>query len=1313
MELVISYILSLYSSSKQEPVSLRGIYTVIGLSDSNTTMSNLRDLVLTIIQERHLKGSGMNIAHIDKVDNVAISSIISLALEDYLFAGCVAHSLDDFHRSIQLNEFILGLNHNYVEALFNTATAYLSLSQIETATKYFIKTIKLRPLYFDAIEQLASIYCTIKNYKDCVDLLQVTIDYVTNLMARRLCIKPLENSITQKEQIIFNTGLKDLNDLGSFLTLWQMLGNVQYELGKARQAARTFAGLALFSMGDLNYSHTDSYKLGIGYQTDIVDSHNKGIPGLATMILKVIQDSQHTSVITTGTVDDDMSELLIPPQEAMKMRFHLFGQRGLPGIIELFASAVLPTTMNKHADSNSLTIELNSFDLGRILVVVSNALLNLSKILQDGLTAAPSSDNFVYLNGIAPTPLMIFCLYTLSLSLGPNASTANNIGILLTGFEGKLAKGLGFAKAMRYYEYGLSIDPNHPHIYTNLGSLHKEQGDLPLAVKMYSLAVKNSPGFDIALTNLAAGYKDLGDITRSIEFYRKALKVNASFIEALTGLVNCVGGVCYWIGRGFGFNETVVVNDGGQVIELVNEDEKVKYQKYGWVPTLIKVVNNQISEFDQWGQGVLTTEFLERIDQLSEGGLQHLSSGINEFGLELKEDKLPASRHGEVIIRLVEKLQKYQQWRWYQDKYKVKKTVESNKYMGIGLPSTLSLPPTVSVLPFHTFTLPLQPGQIRRISEINAIKVSATVFSQRTGTKQSLEIPSSLKTIEVYPPPCPPSPDLVIGYISSDFVNHPLAHLMQNVFRLHGTQMNKYPVKVIVYATTASDGSKYRQHIENTSEQFRDVSQLSTPEIIDQIIQDGVHVLVNLNGFTKGSRNEIFAAKAVPVSIGLMGFAGSLGGLCDYIWADNIAIPEKQQDWVYAEKVIYNEEGSFFCCDHKQSAPDSQTFINQTNLPIDPLTQLATFEYETRVRTALRKQLFPTLAEDVIILGNFNQLYKIDPAIFVTWLKIMERVENCILWLLRFPAEGEGNLRLITQNWVAAHKEEYVKKGKYNAIELEKKLKILSTIPTRLIFTAVADKDIHITRSKIVDLFLDTPECNAHTTAADVLWNGTPIITYPRYKYKMSSRVAASLVANVVGRRSRPHQICGDISHGSTEAGQRGKATGYESEEPFGGLTQGSGSTREYGPSDSHLLESSQLPRDDDKLKVEDTNGGVSDSEEACKKTQDGDQDGGSDENAEKDLEKDQQSREQDLACRQWVIEQLIVDSEQAYEDRVVELCDYDSRDDSGRVAPLVKLRQILYTYRTSQGNLFDTAQWVCSFEKQAWKMWDQWVMGG
>ena len=88
---------------------------------------------------------------------------------------------------------------------------------------------------------------------------------------------------------------------------------------------------------------------------------------------------------------------------------------------------------------------------------------------------------------------------------------------------------------------------------------------------------------------------------------------------------------------------------------------------------------------------------------------------------------------------------------------------------------------------------------------------------------------------------------------------------------------------------------------------------------------------------------------------------------------------------------------------------------------------------------------------------------------------------------MRFPPAGEQHLRTYAKQFIGEE------------------------ISNRVIFTDVAPKDLHIHRGRIADLFLDTPECNAHTTSADILWSGTPLITYPKYDFKMCSRVAASV----------------------------------------------------------------------------------------------------------------------------------------------------------------------------------------------------------
>lgn len=86
-----------------------------------------------------------------------------------------------------------------------------------------------------------------------------------------------------------------------------------------------------------------------------------------------------------------------------------------------------------------------------------------------------------------------------------------------------------------------------------------------------------------------------------------------------------------------------------------------------------------------------------------------------------------------------------------------------------------------------------------------------------------------------------------------------------------------------------------------------------------------------------------------------------------------------------------------------------------------------------------------------------------------------------------------------------------------------------SEVASRIIFTDVAPKHQHISRARICDLFLDTPECNAHTTAADVLWSGTPLLTLPRYEYKMCSRIAASILRGALPKTAEGNCAMKDL----------------------------------------------------------------------------------------------------------------------------------------------------------------------------------------
>lgn len=348
-----------------------------------------------------------------------------------------------------------------------------------------------------------------------------------------------------------------------------------------------------------------------------------------------------------------------------------------------------------------------------------------------------------------------------------------------------------------------------------------------------------------------------------------------------------------------------------------------------------------------------------------------------------------------------------------------------------------------AVQPFHAMSYPFPADLVLAISRRYAKHYALSAAS--------LKLPPLR-----HPPaqPLAPGERLRIAYVSSDFANHPLSHLMASVFGMH----DRSRVEVFCYALTPPDGSEWRTRIEVEAEHFIDVSAWPTGDIAARISADAVHVAVNLNGYTKGARNEIFPLRPAPVQCAYMGFPATMGAdYLPYLITDAVVAPPSLHH-CYSEHLALMPH-CYFINDYKQANLD---LLDDANLP-------SRGEFG--------------LPDDRVIFSCSNQLYKYDPETFATWMRILARVPSSVLWLLRFPAYGEPRIY-----------EEAARHG----IGRE-----------RIVFTDVAQKPVHIARSGLADVFLDTPLCNAHTTGCDVLWGCTPTVTLPLER--MASRVCASL----------------------------------------------------------------------------------------------------------------------------------------------------------------------------------------------------------
>lgn len=960
---------------------------------------------------------------------------------------------------------------------------------------YWLRAVKLRPSYFEAVEHLIGLLNVGNRSREAIGVIQYVEDKLRfNKLGQFLLpydqlsegdsdaksswsLSTIESSDKmafdyedRDDDTIFDRKQEDPapgfgssgfaiagSDNGRMLALIHAKGNMLYSLGDNQAAAAAFEEAILIAAG----------------------RPRRRVKGIVKSILRAFTADQHLG----SKIEISKDPILLFPEKALQTAKMIFPPHGtLPGL-EFVAQG-----MSKKAAVST----------------ASNSLLSLAKIYQDSMPNVSSQ-----ISGKTVSPVRdILALYYLSLSLQPSPSTANNVGILLatvqqsapvshTQAQGSasarlvpdfvgVVPGSGIALAFAYYNYGLNLDPKHAHLYTNLGSLLKDLGQLPLAVRMYDYAVQCDGNFDIALANLANAVKDQGRVNDAIMYYRRAVHANPDFAEAVCGLATALNTICSWTGRGG------IYADGGDRDRWhVKEDNGLSKaiespNGSGWMKRVVEIVDKQLKDGAQWGRGTLSNAVV------AENLLQQLT--VVETSPALRERLQKALREwsggrweGSRLVRLIERANQRLTWHWYHDLYSRRKSYPISRYKRPQIPANLSTPNAPTLLPFYTFTNPLSHKQIRQISARNGLRISVS-------TLRASWIPQT-----VYPPPRPPKPSLHVGYVSSDFNNHPLAHLMQSVFGLHDDRS----VTAYCYATTASDNSSHRRQIEREAPHFYDAHTWSTERLVDQIIKDGIHILVNLNGYTRGARNEVFAARPAPIQMSFMGFAGSLGAeWCDYLLADQHTIPaetlslwrrnvdledklhpdalaEDDEDWVYAENVVFTKD-TFFCCDHKQSAPDVEE------------ERTLTWQEEQEKRWKMRKEIFPRASDDAVILGNFNQLYKIDPTTLRLYLRILAALPNAILWLLRFPDIGEQNILMFAREW--ATKE----------------------VADRIIFTDVAPKGQHISRARIVDLFLDTPECNAHTTSADVVWSGTPVLTWGRRTGKMCSRMAGSIISSAL-----------------------------------------------------------------------------------------------------------------------------------------------------------------------------------------------------
>jgi protein O-GlcNAc transferase len=301
-------------------------------------------------------------------------------------------------------------------------------------------------------------------------------------------------------------------------------------------------------------------------------------------------------------------------------------------------------------------------------------------------------------------------------------------------------------------------------------------------------------------------------------------------------------------------------------------------------------------------------------------------------------------------------------------------------------------------------------------------------------------------------PPRTPRERPRIGYLSWDFHEHATSYLIAELFELH----DRGRFEVYAYSYGPDDGSAIRARIKSACEHFVDIAGNFHLEAARRIRGDGIDILVDLKGYTLGSRPQITALRPAPVQVNWLGFPGSMGtDSVDYIIADPFIVPAGTERH-FSERVVRLPD-CYQVNDRKRQISERMSTRGENSLPAEG-----------------------------VVLCCFNQTAKILPDLFACWMRIMHAVPGSVLWLLESNRWAAENLRRAA----AAH----------------------GIAGERLLFAPRRPLAEHLARYRAADLAIDTFPYTSHTTASDALWAGCPLVTHVGDTFV--SRVAGSILRN-------------------------------------------------------------------------------------------------------------------------------------------------------------------------------------------------------
>lgn len=347
-----------------------------------------------------------------------------------------------------------------------------------------------------------------------------------------------------------------------------------------------------------------------------------------------------------------------------------------------------------------------------------------------------------------------------------------------------------------------------------------------------------------------------------------------------------------------------------------------------------------------------------------------------------------------------------------------------------------------ALAPFHALAMPGISGpELRNIAEtfvagnIASGALKAAAMHERHGARHGA-----------------PGRRLRVGYLSYDFRDHPVGHVLPQIMELH----DPAKIEAIAYSMAPDDDSAIRQRLVTAFAGFVDITSLGIVSGAERIANDRLDILIDLQGWTTGNRAAMLALRPAPIQINWLGYAGTMGHprLADYLLGDPIVTPFEHQA-LYSEQILH---------------------LPHCYLPMDA----------TSIVPPAPARKDAGLPDDAFVFCSMNNCYKLNPQVFDVWCDILKATPGSVLWLSQPSGAAAEGLR-----------NEFVARG---------------LALSRLVFAPrVASRADHLARLQLADLALDPSPYNSHSSGMDALWAGVPMVTLMGDSF--AGRVGASLLS--------------------------------------------------------------------------------------------------------------------------------------------------------------------------------------------------------